>query len=41
VNALTSYVPGSDDRLLPGKAEKLAFGGSSTSRRFAYTHKYL
>jgi hypothetical protein len=41
VNALMSYVLGPDDRLLLGKAEKLVFGGSSTSRGFAYTHKYL
>jgi hypothetical protein len=37
VNALMSYVPSPQDRLLLGKAKKLA-GGASTLRRFAYTH---
>jgi hypothetical protein len=41
VNALTSYVTGSHEGMLLGKAKKLAFGDSSTPRRFAYTHKYL
>ncbi|HEX5476185.1 MAG TPA: hypothetical protein VFX12_16115 [Vicinamibacterales bacterium] len=41
VNALTSYVAGPQDRLSLSKAEKFVCGGSSTSRRFAYTHSYL
>jgi hypothetical protein len=36
-----SYVLGPQDELLLGKAEKLALGGPSTLRRFAYTHGYL
>jgi hypothetical protein len=40
VNPLTSYVSGTQDGLLLGKAKKLAWG-SSTMRRFAYTHLYL
>jgi hypothetical protein len=38
VNALMSYVLGPQDGLLLCKAEKLALGGPSTLRRFAYTH---
>jgi hypothetical protein len=41
VNALMSYVLGPQDGLLLRKLEKLAFGGPSTLRRFAYTHGYL
>jgi hypothetical protein len=36
-----SYVPGAQDGLLLGQAEKLPAGGSSTLRRFAYTHSYV
>jgi hypothetical protein len=36
-----SYVLGPQDGLLLGKPEKFADGGPSTSRHFAYTHKYL
>jgi hypothetical protein len=41
VNALMSYVLGPQDGFFLGKAEKLALGGPSTLRRFAYTHRYL
>jgi hypothetical protein len=36
-----SYIPGSQDGLLLGKPKKLASGGPSTLRCFAYTHIYL
>jgi len=41
VNALTSYILGPQDGLLLRKPEKLAFGGPSILRGFAYTHWYL
>jgi hypothetical protein len=41
VNALISYVLGPQDELFLRKAEKLAFGGSSTLCCFAYTHGHL
>jgi len=40
VNPLTSYVSGTQDGLLLGKAEKLV-GGPAALRLFAYTHWYL
>jgi hypothetical protein len=36
-----SYVPGAQDGVLLGKAEKSAYCGASALRRFAYTHLYL
>jgi hypothetical protein len=39
VNALTSYVAGTQDGLLLGQTEKSADRSPSVSRRFAYTHR--